>query len=81
MEEFLSALLKSGNIAAACLLAVCLGLCRVVVVIRREDTEARKAMEERAIAAQRRNNEVLDKVADIITDLRIEMAAHKQGFK
>ena len=66
---------KTENIAILILITVCAFLCRIIVIIRREDRADRMAQEERAISVQTRNNVVLDKVAEAITEMRITLAS------
>lgn len=79
LSPLITSIAKTENVAILVLLIVCAFLCRVIVLIRKEDRVDRAAQEERAIAAQTRNNIVLDKVADAITEIRVTMAS--RGFK
>ena len=75
VDVLIAAVAKTENIAILVLLIVCGFLCRALVVVRKEDREDRIAQEARSIAAQERNNFVLEKVGDAITQLRITMAS------
>lgn len=78
LSPIIASIAKTENIAILILMIVCAFLCKVIVIIRKEDREDRAKQEERAIAAQTRNNVVLDKVADALTEIRIVMAAKGQ---
>jgi hypothetical protein len=71
-----SAITKTENIAILILVVVCAFLCRIIIIIRKEDREDRSAQENRAAAIQIRNNVVLDKVADAIIEMRIALASN-----
>lgn len=73
LTPILNAVAKSENISVLVLILVCAFLCRLIVIIRQEDRVDRAAQEERSIAAQNRNNVVLDKVADAIVEMRITL--------
>jgi hypothetical protein len=66
---------KSENIAIIVLLLVCAGLLKTITVIRKEDRESRTEQEARNVAAQERNNIVLEKVAEALTQIRIALAS------
>lgn len=74
LSPLIASIAKTENIAILVLIAVCALLCRVIIVIRKEDRDDRKAQEDRASAIQIRNNIILDKVADAIIEIRIAMA-------
>lgn len=71
----LQAIAKTENIAVLVLIVVCGFLCRAIVIIRREDRADREQQEARAIAAQTRNNAVLDKLAEALVEMRITLAS------
>ncbi len=75
VDVLIASIAKTESIAVLVLLIVCGFLCRALIVIRKEDREDRAAQEARSIAAQERNNFVLEKVGDAITQLRITMAS------
>jgi flagellar biosynthesis/type III secretory pathway M-ring protein FliF/YscJ len=79
LTPLLTGIAKTENIAILVLVVVCAFLCKVIVAVRKEDREDRQAQEARATAAQEKNNQVLEKVADAITQMRITLAS--KGFK
>lgn len=78
LTPLLHAIAKTENIAILVLIVVCGFLCRMIVTIRQEDRQDRALQEERSIAVQMRNNVVLDKVAEAIVEMRIELASRGQ---
>lgn len=74
LSPILTSIAKTENVAILVLIIVCTLLCRVIIVIRKEDRSDRQAQEERAAAIQIRNNVVLDKVAEAIVEMRIALA-------
>lgn len=74
LSPLITTIAKTENIAILILVCVCAFLCKVIVLIRKEDRSDRQAQEERAAAIQIRNNVILDKVAEAIVDMRIALA-------
>lgn len=74
LSPIIQTLAKTESGLVLVLLLVVAFLCRLLVLIRKEDREDRAKQEARAIEVQTRNNLVLDKVADAITEMRITLA-------
>lgn len=74
LNPLFAAVAKTENIAIIILVVICALLLRALIIIRKEDREDRALQEERAIAAQTRNNIILDKIADALIEMRITLA-------
>ncbi len=75
LAPLLQAIAKTENIAILILVVINLYLMKALVQIRKEDREDRQKQDERYIAVQQRNNEVLEKLADTITQMRVTLAS------
>ncbi len=75
----ITSIAKTENVAILILMVVCAFLCKVILAVRKEDREDRQAQEARAAAAQERNNQVIEKVAEAITQMRVTLAS--RGYR
>jgi DNA gyrase/topoisomerase IV subunit A len=74
LTPIIQSIAKTENVAILVLLIVCAFLCRVIIIIRKEDRADRAEQELRSNALLTRNNAILDKIAEAIVEMRITLA-------